>query len=77
MVTYYEVINGQFAQNNLTPMDKIKIAEYEVERQKEIIKSLEEKLEISKKSLADKIEEANSLKAEAKTYLKDLLKEIK
>ena len=77
MFTYYEVINGQLGDNNLTPMDKIKIAEYEVARSEEIIKSLEEKLDIAKKNLVDKKDEANSLKAEAKTYLKDLLKEIK
>ena len=80
MVYFYEMINnnGQITErSNLTPMDKIKIYEYEVERSKNVIKGLEEKLELAKKKLAEDIKVANESKAEAKTYLKDLLKEIK
>jgi len=72
---YYEVVTNNNV-NELSPIDKIKIHQYEVERQKEIIKSLKEKLTVAEKSLSDKIEETNNMKKEAKDYLKGLMKEL-
>lgn len=76
---YYTMINNNgevTEESNLSPLDKIKIYEYEVERSKHIVDSLEKKLEAAKKDLAEKIEETNKVKKEAKSYLKDLLKEL-
>ena len=74
---YYYMVNNQTEESNLNPVDKIKICEYEVERQKEIIKGLEAKLEVAKKHLSDKIEDCNNCKKEGKKFLQEMLKEIK
>ena len=76
---YYHMVNNNgkiMEETNLTPIDKIKIHEYEVERQKKIVDSLEEKLATAKKSLADSIKETNSIKKEAVSYLDKLKKDI-
>lgn len=81
MVYYYWNMindNGKITEeSNLTPIDHIKIHEYEVERQKNIVESLEKKLESAKKDLAEKVKHTNQVKKDALKYLEDLKKEIK
>lgn len=74
---YYELITNNAIDKELSPIDKIKIHQYEVERQKEIVKHLEEKLKVAKKILSEKIDSTNSVKKDAVKYLDDLKKEIK
>lgn len=77
---FYEIINnnGEISENtNITPLDKIKIYEYEVERSRNIVTALEKKLEQAKLKLEEDIKKTNDVKVEGKKYLKDLLKEIK
>jgi len=71
---YYEIVTNSHLDKELSPLDKIKINQYEVERQKEIVKHLEEKLKVAKKVLADKIDDTNSIKKDAIKYLDEIKK---
>ena len=79
-VFYWEMVNNNgkiHERSNLTPLDKIRIQEYEVERKKNIVESLEKKLETAKKDLKESIDYTNQIKKEATKYLDNLKKEIK
>ena len=76
MFYYYELVNGKET-SSLSPIDKIKMAEYEVKRAEEVVKSLEDKLAAAKITLSDKIAVCNDTKKEGKKYLQEMLKEIK
>ena len=74
---YYEIVTNQPVKEELSPVDKVKIYQYEIKRQEEIISSLQSKLDVAKKSLSEKIDKLDSIKKEAIKHLDQLKKDLK